>query len=117
MAQIKIRLPEKLPSEGLTPVKFKAWKGQLIIYLKQSVDYRRFLPGGLYANWSANDEVEDRIENLHANDHPEQRLADCQTQLETFLSIIAGLCDQPVLNGYGISLNLTMTSKRKVDTS
>ena len=97
MAQIKIRLPEKLPSEGLTPVKFKAWKGQLIIYLKQSVDYRRFLPGGFYANWSANDEVEDRIENLHANDNPqhnpEQRLSDRRTQLETFLSIIAGLCD------------------------
>ena len=99
MTTIKIRLPEKLPSEKLTPVKFKAWKGQLVVFLKQSHDYRRFLHGGIYATWSANDEVQDRIAVLHADDQPQaggdagRLLADRQTQLETFLSIIAGLCD------------------------
>ena len=96
MTTIKIKLPEKL-SEGLTPVKFKAWKGQLIVFLKQSRDYTRFLPGGIYANWLANEETENRIANLHATDTPAdaaaERLQDRQTQLETFLSIIAGLCD------------------------
>ena len=100
MTTIKIRLPEKLPTEGLTPVKFKAWKGQLIIYLKQSADYRRFLPpNGPYATWSATADVVDRIEAVHANDQAANnaqnaaRLTDRQTQLETFLSIIAGVCD------------------------
>ena len=100
MTSIKIRLPEKLPTEGLTPVKFKAWKGQLIVYLKQSADYRRFLPpNGPYATWSATADVVDRIEAVHANDQAANnaqnaaRLTDRQTQLETFLSIIAGVCD------------------------
>ena len=96
MTTIKIKLPEKL-SEGLTPVKFKAWKGQLTVFLKQSRDYTRFLPGGIYANWLANEETENRIATLHATDTPAEaaaeRLQDRQTQLETFLSIIAGLCD------------------------
>ena len=98
---IKIRLPQKLPPspEGLTPVEFKAWKGQVIVYLKQSADFRRFLTGGIYATWTANDEHQDRIQNVHATDQPAnnaqlpQRLIDRQTQLETFLSIIAGICD------------------------
>ena len=98
---IKIRLPNKLPPspEGLTAVQFKAWKGQVIVYLKQSADYKRFLTGGCYSTWSANDEHQDRIRNVHATDQPAnianapQRLAERQTQLETFLTIIAGICD------------------------
>ena len=98
---IKIRLPNKLPpsSEGLTAVQFKAWKGQLIVYLKQNADFKRFLTGGCYATWSANDEHQDRLRTVHATDQPAdntqipQRLAERQTQLETVLSIIAGNCD------------------------
>ena len=98
MTTIKIKLPETLPAEKLTPVKFKAWKGQLIVYLKQSPEYRRFLPAGIYSTWSANVDVADRIQALHASDIPGDaparapRLVDRQTQLETFLSIIASIC-------------------------
>ena len=98
MTTIKIKLPETLPAEKLTPVKFKAWKGQLTVYLKQSPEYRRFLPGGIYSTWSANVDVADRIQALHASDTPADaaarapRLVDRQTQLETFLSIIASIC-------------------------
>ena len=100
---IKIKLPEKLPTQGLTPVALKAWKGQLTLFLRQSRVFRRFLTGGLYANWTAAEEDQNRIDDLHADDIPGQnhqpgddrngRLAERRNQLETFLGIIAGLCD------------------------
>ena len=99
MSGIKIRLPEKLPSEGLTQVRFKIWKSMVITYLSQSVDYQRFLPGGAYENWLAADENEHRIESLDDNDKDATaarnpaRLATRRTQLATVLSIIASISD------------------------
>ena len=99
MSGIKIRLPEKLPSEGLTQVKFKIWKSMTITYLQQSTDYQRFLPGGPYENWLAADENQHRIEALHNTDRDEDdtrnpaRLTSRRTQLATVLSIIASISD------------------------
>ena len=97
--RIKIQPPEKLPIDGITATQFKAWKTSLIIYLKQNSDFRRFMQGGIYAAWESADENPVRIDGLHANDQPpadgdenvDDRLTERQTQLETFLSIIAGV--------------------------
>ena len=101
-ARIKLLPPEKLPAEGLTAVKFEAWRSTLVVFLKQNDDFRRFLPGGIYAQWTAADENPDRIAALDNDDAPQagnnnenaaQRLEKRQTQLETMLTHIAGLVD------------------------
>ena len=99
MTSIKIKLPAPLPSEGLTPVKFKIWKSLVTTYLSQSQDYQRFLHGGVYSTWIAADENEHRLDNLHATDqavnaaHNANRLQQRRTQLSTALSVVASITD------------------------
>ena len=103
-SRVKVQPPAKLPPTGLTPVTLKAWKSGLVVYLKQSVEYRRFLPGGIYATWTAAENNAHRITILKDSDriaatvegHAAQnatRLIERRVELETFLSIVANLCD------------------------
>ena len=66
----KIQAPEKLPPDAITPIQFKLWKGQLLIFLKQNHENRRFLPGAIYEEWKPQDEEPERIEELDATDTP-----------------------------------------------
>ena len=102
--RVKIQAPVNLPPTGLSPVTLKAWKAQLTVYLKQSETYRRFLTNGVYEAWTAADVNEDRILALHEDDTYADdvvgfanlnvaRLTERRIELETFLSIIANLCD------------------------
>ena len=99
MSGIKIKLPDKLPSEGLTPVKFKIWKSLVTTYLQQSTDYQRFLQDGIYENWTAAEDNPQRIVDLHQDDQAANaganraRLQTRRTQLATTLSIIASISD------------------------
>ena len=83
MAQnnMKIQPPVKLPSTGLTPDTLENWRFQLIVYLKQNPDYRRFLaPKGIYKIWTAGVRDKDRIKELHATDKVDPNLEDAEEQ-------------------------------------
>ena len=68
MAHLKLRAPEQLPAHGLTLQQFKPWKNHLKNYLRQDADNALFFPGRLYAAWRAQEDHEDRLHELHAED-------------------------------------------------
>jgi hypothetical protein len=111
MSHLKLRAPDQLPAHGLTLLQFKPWKNHLRNYLRQDADSSLFFPGKLYATWRPQEDHEDRIAALHAQDpdaarlreRPEQRRAqldrDLQelldrrnAQLAKFISLITMLC-------------------------
>ena len=67
---LKLNQPKELPAEGVTSVAFKPWRNHLINFLQQDVDNYLYLPGGLYAEWTASAESPDgkRIAELKATD-------------------------------------------------
>ena len=68
MAHLKLRAPEQLPAHGLTLQQFKPWKNHLKNYLRQDADNALFFPGRLYVAWRAQEDHEDRLHELHAED-------------------------------------------------
>jgi hypothetical protein len=111
MSHLKLRAPDQLPAHGLTLQQFKPWKNHLKNYLRQDTDNTLFFPGKIYATWRAQEDHEERIHQLHAQDpdaarlreRPNQQHAQLQrdlqdlldrrnAQLAKFLSLITMLC-------------------------
>ena len=111
MAHLKLRTPEQLPAHGLTLQQFKLWKNHLRNYLRQDTDNSQFFPGRLYATWQSQEDHEDRLQALHAQDleaarlHKRPNIQPAQlerdltdllerrnAQLAKFLSLITMLC-------------------------
>ena len=68
MAILKLRSPEQLPAHGLTLQQFKPWKNHLRNYLHQDMDNSHFFPGQLYTTWQSQEDHEDQLQALHAQD-------------------------------------------------
>ena len=117
MASLKLRSPEQLPAHGLTLQQFKPWKNHLRNYLRQDTDNSQFFPGRLYATWQSQEDHEDRLQALNAQDPEaarlhkgpniqpaqlERDLTDLlerrNAQLAKFLSLITMLCHYTSLN-------------------
>ena len=67
---LKLIQPKQLPAENVTSAEFKPWQNHLINFLQQDVENFRFLPGGMYAEWGAANEIEGnmRVAALAAED-------------------------------------------------
>jgi hypothetical protein len=98
MAPIKVYPPDKLPERGVTDLQFSVWSQELEIYIKQDARLSVFLPGKPYATWEAYEVNPDRIAEPAGNDE-EAHLAVRQTELLTFLSLVAKACD---INHYNV---------------
>ena len=117
MAHLKLHTPEQLPAHGLTLQQFKLWKNHLRNYLRQDTDNSQFFPGRLYATWQSQEDHEDRLHALHAQDPEAARLPERpnvqpaqlerdltdllerrNAQLAKFLSLITMLCHYTSLN-------------------
>ena len=88
----KLKAPDQLPSQGVTDVIFQKWLDQLTTYLSQFDDYELFLPGGRYATWTCAEDDPNRIAAVANPDTTAVQLTKRRSQLNTFLSIIAGCC-------------------------
>ena len=77
MSSLKLKAPEVLPADGVTSVAFKAWKNSLYSFLEQDTINYLFLTGGIYSNWIALAESNNRrrIQELHTRDPDKLKLS------------------------------------------
>ena len=111
MDHLKLRAPDQVPAHGRTLQQFKPWKNHLKNYLRLDTDNTLFFPGNFYATWRSQEDHDDRLHQLHAQDPEAARLRkrqnqqaaqlDCDlaellerrnAQLAKFLSLITMLC-------------------------
>ena len=111
MDHLKLRAPDQVPAHGRTLQQFKPWKNHLKNYLHLDTDNTLFFPGNFYATWRSQEDHDDRLHQLHAQDLEAARLRkrqnqqaaqlDCDlaellerrnAQLAKFLSLITMLC-------------------------
>ena len=131
MAHLKLRAPDQLPAHGLTLQQFKPWKKHLKNYLRQDTNNALFFPGKIYATWRSQEDHDDRLHQLHAQDLEAARLRkrqnqqaaqlDCDlaellerrnAQLAKFLSLITMLChytEQDQIDQHATSLDWIFT--------
>ena len=76
MSHLKLKSPDQLPSHGLTLQQFKPWKNHLRNYLRQDADNAPFFTGRIYATWRPQENHDNRIEALHAEDPEAAALQD-----------------------------------------
>ncbi len=88
MSSIKIYPPNVLPQENITDVQFEIWKETIEVYLEIEEKFRRFLPGGMYSEWTPAENNEKRILIAKAPDTA-QELPDLRRDLRQFISIVA----------------------------
>ena len=50
---LPLKAPPPLPATGVDIVSFKVWKNTLVAHIQQDANHFHFLPGGLYATWTA----------------------------------------------------------------
>ena len=62
MPAIKIHPPQQLPEQAVSQQQFEDWTNELEIYLGQDEAMARFMTGGIYANWTSQEEDNHRIE-------------------------------------------------------
>ena len=88
MSSIKIYPPNQLPAEGITDTQFAIWKEELEVYLEIEQKFRKFLPGGAYATWTAAEESEHRV-LIPVPPHTDDTLHDTRRELRQFITIVA----------------------------
>ena len=91
MATIKIYPPKTLPNEGVTDVTFSIWREELEVFLDLDERFQKFLPGGSYSTWEAEESFPGRITQLEPDDTNQANLPKYQRELRQFLTIIAKL--------------------------
>ena len=91
MATIKIYPPKTLPNEGVTDVTFSIWKEELEVFLDLDDRFQKFLPGGTYSTWDAEESSPGRITHLKHDENEPSYLQKYQRELRQFLTIIAKL--------------------------
>jgi len=64
MPGIKIFPPNQLPVRSLSQQQLEQWIVQLEIWLGQDNDMARFMEGGIYQNWQADEVLPNRIDNV-----------------------------------------------------
>ena len=102
MPQIKIHPPKQLPEQAISQQEFEDWQNELEIYLGQDENMARFMEGGLYANWSSQEQDPNRIPDILAGDpdtpaeaaqnrdaRVTELLAKRRRQLRTFIGQVA----------------------------
>lgn len=67
MPSVKVYPPETLPGQGINEDDFNIWQEQLLVYILQDDNNQRFVEGGTYANWSAEEEFPGRIRAVAKN--------------------------------------------------
>ena len=96
MPGIKIFPPNQLPVRNLSQQQLEQWIVQLEIWLGQDNDMARFMEGGIYQNWQADEVLTNRlqdvvdadpkvVEGMTVNQRTEL-LEERRRQLRTFLS-------------------------------
>ena len=131
MDHLKLRAPDQVPAHGRTLQQFKPWKNHLKNYLHLDTDNTLFFPGNFYATWRSQEDHDDRLHQLHAQDLEAARLRkrqnqqaaqlDCDlaellerrnAQLAKFLSLITMLChytEQDQIDQHATSLDWIFT--------
>ena len=115
MATIKIYPPKQLPAEGVTESAFCIWKEELEVYLDVDDRFQKFLPGGDYSQWEAEESFPGRIKALKPHDAAAD-LSKFKRELRQFLTIIAKLINPDYYNPiirHSTSLNWIYTRIRQ----
>ena len=88
MPTIKIHPPKQLPEHSLLQQEFEDWTNELEIYLGQDESMARFMPGGVYANWTSQEADPNRIDAVRNGDPqiPEENAANRAAVLTELLS-------------------------------
>ena len=88
MPQIKIHPPKQLPEHSLSQQEFEDWTNKLEIYLGQDESMARFMPGGVYENWTSQEADPNRIPAVRNGDPqiPEENAANRAAVLAKLLS-------------------------------
>ena len=91
MGGYKLKLPDRLPKQGVPEADLQAWWHELMNYLNQDEDFQHFKKNGLYSTWIAAEINEDRIIDLDESD-ANTTLNKRRVQLNNYLVTIAGTC-------------------------
>ena len=91
MPGVKVYPPDTLPAQGVNEDDFNIWQEQLTVYLLQDNNNERFFDGGIYAEWSSEEEFPGRIRIPAAPDQA-AILPTRRRELRTLISQIAKSC-------------------------